>query len=181
MSGIIKASRSVSQGGMYGQTVQDGGLLGFLGNVGKAALKGAAGFLTAGPAGAAVGVASQFIGGGSKGGPPARIPTNVPALPTPGILGGIQRVVPGGKSGYVSAAPAEGMRGYHLNKSDYFLKDGTYVPKGSRWVKNRRRDPLNPRALRRAISRIDAGKVWQAKLREVETGKYTKAGKRKAR
>jgi len=70
--------------------------------------------------------------------------------------------------------------GYHLNKADYFLRDGTFVPKGTRYVKNRRRDPLNPRALRNAIARVDAGKTWQGKLREIETGKYTKAGAKKS-
>lgn len=69
--------------------------------------------------------------------------------------------------------------GWHPNKSSYFLKDGTYVPAGSRCVRNRSRDPLNPRALRRAIGRIDAGKKWQAKLAEIETGKHTKSGRRK--
>jgi len=26
---------------------------------------------------------------------------------------------------------------------------------------------------------VDAGKVWQGKLREIETGRYTKAGSKK--
>ena len=83
--------------------------------------------------------------------------------------------------GESASMPATGMqpKGYHANKSSYWLNDGTYVPKGSRWVKNRHRNPLNPRALRRAVGRIDAGKIWQSKLREVETSKFTKAGNRK--
>jgi len=44
--------------------------------------------------------------------------------------------------------------GYHANKTSYFLKDGTYVPRGSRCVRNRRRNPLNFRALNRSISRV---------------------------
>jgi hypothetical protein len=71
--------------------------------------------------------------------------------------------------------------GFHPNKSDYFLRDGTFVAEGTRCVKNRRRDPLNPRALRSAIGRIDAGKQWQSKLREIETGRHTKAGTRKTK
>jgi hypothetical protein len=70
-------------------------------------------------------------------------------------------------------------KGFHLNKADYFLRDGTFVPKGSKWVRNRSRNPLNPRALQRAVARVDAGKTWQGKLHEIETGKYTKAGNRK--
>ena len=177
MSGIIKAARDVSQGGHYGQPVTDGGLLGFLGGVGKTLLRGAGGFLAGGPVGAAAGIASGFFGGQDRQPAPRGVPMGLPALPRPGIGGAIQRALPGGQSGFVSQGKPPG--GYHLNKSSYWLKDGTYVPKGTRWVKNRRRDPLNPKALRRAISRVDAGKVWQAKLRDIETGKYTKAGKRK--
>jgi len=48
--------------------------------------------------------------------------------------------------------------GEHPNKSSYFLKDGTFVPEGSRCVKNRRRNPLNPRAASSAISRLEGTK-----------------------
>lgn len=44
--------------------------------------------------------------------------------------------------------------GCHPNKSDYFLKGGTFVPAGTRCVSNRRRNPLNPRALDRAAGRL---------------------------
>lgn len=44
--------------------------------------------------------------------------------------------------------------GFRANKSDYWLKNGTYVPKGTRCVRIRRRNPLNPRALDRATSRV---------------------------
>lgn len=47
-------------------------------------------------------------------------------------------------------------KGHHLNRSSYFLRDGTFVPEGTRWVPNRTRNPANPRALRRAISRAKA-------------------------
>lgn len=43
--------------------------------------------------------------------------------------------------------------GHHLNKSSYFLRDGTFVPARSRWVRNRTRNNANGRALRRAIGR----------------------------
>ncbi len=54
------------------------------------------------------------------------------------------------------AADAGGIppRGYHLNKTAYFLRDGTFVPARSRYVRNRSRNNANGRALRRAIGRV---------------------------
>jgi hypothetical protein len=69
--------------------------------------------------------------------------------------------------------------GMHPNKSDYFLKDGTFVPAGTKCVKNRRRNPMNPRALDRAIGRMNGAKRLQSKLREFSTDKFTAAGKEK--
>ncbi len=46
-----------------------------------------------------------------------------------------------------------GCPGYHANKSGHWTASG-YVPKGSKWVKNRRMNPLNPRAARRSIRRL---------------------------
>lgn len=53
--------------------------------------------------------------------------------------------------------PAAGScpKGFKLNKSDYFLKDGTYVPAMSRCVRYRSMNPLNPRALRRGLRRAE--------------------------
>ena len=53
-----------------------------------------------------------------------------------------------------AAAGVQCPSGCHPNKSDYFLRSGEFVPARSRCVRNRRRNPLNPRALDRAISRI---------------------------
>jgi len=58
--------------------------------------------------------------------------------------------------GEMQAAPSMG--GYHLNKTGYFLRDGTYVPPLSKWVKNRRRNPGNMRALSRSLGRIKSAK-----------------------
>jgi len=44
--------------------------------------------------------------------------------------------------------------GCHANKADYFLKSGSFVAAGTRCVTNRRRNPLNPRALDRAAGRL---------------------------
>jgi hypothetical protein len=169
----IKSARLSAQGASrMGAT--SGGLLSSIGHFVGTIAKGAIGLATGGPGGAISAVTGSLTGGGGGGGFP--VPTNVPALPTPGVKGTVQRFLPGGQSGYVSAAEP---KGHHLNKTAYFLKDGTFVPEGSRYVKNRRRNPLNPRALRHAVSRIDAGKIWQSKLHEISTAKYTAAGTRK--
>jgi len=56
------------------------------------------------------------------------------------------------------------LRGYRLNKSDYFLKSGEYVPAGTRYVKIRRRNPANARATSRAISRVKSAKKYAKSL-----------------
>lgn len=88
----------------------------------------------------------------------------------PGIGGAIARFLPGGSTGLIVAPGAVGAgcpTGSHLNKSSYFLMDGTFVPKGSRCVANRRRNPLNPRAFDRALGRITAAKKFGARLGRV--------------
>lgn len=57
--------------------------------------------------------------------------------------------------------------GYRLNKTDYFLKSGQYVPAGTRIVKKRRRNPLNPRAASRAMSRLTSAKKAMSSLNRV--------------
>ncbi len=54
--------------------------------------------------------------------------------------------------------------GCHPNKSEYCLKNGSRVLKGTRCVRNRRRNPLNPRALDRAISRISSAQNAVSRL-----------------
>lgn len=44
--------------------------------------------------------------------------------------------------------------GHHMNRSSYHLMDGTFVPEGSRCVKNRTRNPYNKRAATRAAGRL---------------------------
>jgi hypothetical protein len=50
------------------------------------------------------------------------------------------------------------MSGYHLNKHGYYTKGGHYVAPRSKQVKNRRRNPLNPRALHRSLARLHSAK-----------------------
>jgi len=128
------------------------------------------------PIGAPVSIASQVPTNGRMNG--RRM---VPVLPKPGVIPQFERLFPGGATGLEVAINGNGAcpSGSHPNKSDYFLKTGEFVAKGSRCVKNRRRNPLNPRALTRAVARIDAGKIWQGKLHEISTGKFTAAGTRK--
>lgn len=61
--------------------------------------------------------------------------------------------------------------GYRPNKSDYFLKDGTFVAAGTRCVKVRRRNPLNPRALDRAMSRMTSAKRAAKKIGRISIRK----------
>jgi hypothetical protein len=62
--------------------------------------------------------------------------------------------------GELQAPPqaAGSVGGYHLNKTGYFLKSGEWIPPLSRWVKNRRRNPGNMRALSRSLGRIKSAK-----------------------
>ena len=59
------------------------------------------------------------------------------------------------------------MGGYHLNKSSYFLMDGTFIEAGTKWVKNRRRNPGNMRALSRSLGRIKSAKRMTAALSKI--------------
>ncbi len=79
--------------------------------------------------------------------------------PTPGIAGTMQRMIPGGATGFQAPPPQIGtVGGYHLNKTGYFLRDGTFIPPLSKWVKNRRRNPGNMKALSRSLGRIKSAK-----------------------
>lgn len=91
---------------------------------------------------------------------------SVPVVPTPGVRGAVQRALPGGATGYEVMMPGS-VSGYHLNKTDYFLRDGTFVPAGTKLVKNRRRNPLNPRAASRAISRLESAKKAASRMNAI--------------
>ena len=90
-------------------------------------------------------------GGGGNGGPAPDLPPPPGPLPPP--LPPAQQI--GGcapRAGAVAAVlcPA----GCHPNKSGYFLKGGTFIAPKTKCVRNRRRNPLNPRALDRAAGRL---------------------------
>ena len=71
--------------------------------------------------------------------------------------------------------PAQGPRppGYRLNKTAFYRRDPmndntvTYIPKGTVWVKSRRRNPANARATSRAIGRIKSAKKMAKALSQV--------------
>lgn len=196
MSASIKAARASVEGRPSpGVPRGDPGFFSGLAGAFKGGFKG----LTGGPAGVLTGAASGFKEGFGKApvvtrgiGTFPRLPDpirmaiqQVPQTiePAPGIRAALERALPFGKTGLqvaTNGVNGVGPKGFHLNKSSYFLKDGTFIDKGTMFVKNRRRNPLNPRALRNAIGRVDAGKIWQGKLNEITTAKFTSAGNRKA-
>lgn len=133
----------------------------------------AVGSVLPGPVGAvASGVGSLIAGKKTTGSSVAvPIPTTVkapaqqiPQIPAPGVVGAVQRFVPGGATGMM---PAQLYRGYHYNKSYMnFLRaqsegrahqDPMAEPRvKNQVVKNRRMNPANAKALRRAIRREQA-------------------------
>jgi len=62
--------------------------------------------------------------------------------------------VPGQARALLAAGGETCPKGHHLNKSGYFLSNGSHVPALSRCVKNRRRNNDNGRAAMRAARRL---------------------------
>lgn len=92
--------------------------------------------------------------------------------------GGIQSpfgpAAPSSGGGAVATQAVAGLLcppGFHPNRSEYFLKNGTRVPAGSRCVRNRRMNPLNPKALNRTGRRLRAAKQAARFLQKVEVPK----------
>lgn len=184
MSARMKLARAVRQGdpartmmrampGVGYRRQGDPGLFGFLGKAIGGAVKGVSRLAGAlpGPAGFVGSALGSVLGTKAARG---NIPTlglqSGSGLPQPGFGNFMERVLPFGQTGrtthYTRAEGPPGP-GYHLNKTDYHLKDGTFVPKQSVWVKNRRRNPLNPRALDRAMGRITSAKNAAGKLSRI--------------
>lgn len=92
-------------------------------------------------------------------------------VPVPGARGVLERMVPGGRTGTM-ACPS----GFHPNKTAYHTKSDGFVEVGSKCVKNRRRNPLNPRAASRAIQRIESAKKATVRLQRI-TIKCPRCGK----
>jgi hypothetical protein len=114
---------------------------------------------------------------------PSIFPTS---LPTPdsikvtgkGVISPIGTVGSAGATAYYSpqgqpagATEKCAIQGYHLNKSRYAVVNGGdpyVVEAGTKCVKNRRRNALNPRALNRAVSRVAAAKKYAKMLDRIE-------------
>ncbi len=163
MSLTVKTAMANRAPGKGMPGVGDPGLFGTIGSLFKGAAKVASNI--PGPIGWGASAVNKFVGGSSTNasGSVTRMPA-FPQAPASGMLAAAQRFVPGGETGMEAiGSPA----GYHVNKSDYFLKDGTFIPAGSRWVKNRRRNPLNPRAASRAVGRIESLKKATARFSNI--------------
>lgn len=132
----------------------DPGLFSSIGSFLKGGVRTGVGFLTGGVGGAIA--ASGVLGRPSPQQPRAiaspgpqvgsLVPPTLPMIVRPqGIAVGPQAPM-GGMQGVPP-------RGYHLNKSGYFLKSGEYVAPQSRYVRNRTRNFANGKALNKAIGR----------------------------
>lgn len=176
MSLAMKRARFATQGGLSGN-VQAGGFGSFFGGLAEAA----AGTLpVVGPGiTAAINLTRRrgSAGGAKKPGPPGlTLPGFTPGEPTRLSQQRFnQRQQVASTNGQAAVACPSG---FHPNRSSYFTLAG-FVPKGTRCVKNRRRNPMNAQALDRAIRRVDAGKGLQGKLAEITTKKWTASGKKK--
>lgn len=152
LGGILSVGGSILGGSLGGKLTQIGGILGGGGlpsvptTLPGGAPNGNTGGITAtGTAGG--GCINTAIGsicaGGSLGAGQFQGPGNGQLPVMTGVTGGSSSV----------AVPGACMRGYHLNKTGYWTSQG-YVAPGTKLVRNRRRNPLNPRALSRSLSRI---------------------------
>lgn len=140
-----------------------GGLIKGVGKVAGGLLKTAGGIVP-GPVGGVLGTVGGIIAPsrpsayGALTIPPISISGSLPAFPGAPTVGlslpqGYTPGFPGGGAMGAAAGGAVKPSGYHLNKSGYFLKTGAYVAPGTRWVRNRRMNAANGRALRRSIRR----------------------------
>jgi hypothetical protein len=143
-------------------------------------IKGAVGGLvTGGPLGAVGGAVTGFMGG-SKTGPSAT--SAAPPLPPmrtlqeqvrfqqngtrpPTMRERVEMTLPGGRSGTEGLTEEQrragraSSPGYHWNKSGYYLKGGSYIWPGTKEVRNRRMNPLNPSAVKKSMTRLGRAKT----------------------
>jgi len=130
-------------------------------------------------------VGGGFMGSGASPACPPGQSRSLAQIPAPGALAAIQRFLPGGQTGMMDPSQFEvttamlagkptGWPGYHWNKSGYFLMSGEYVPAGTRAVRNRRRNPCNPRAVSRALSRVKSAKRFAKSISHVSIRKRSR-------
>ena len=168
MSLAVKQARFQARG--------DPGLFGSIGKFIGGAAKIVGGILP-GP----LGIAARFAGGllaptptsmrqGFVGPPRPTSPAGRDLLAQQGRLnmfGGLAPAVAVAAAGQARGAGLACPKGMKPNKSDYFLKSGQFVPAGTRCVSIRYRNPLNPRAADRAISRLESAKKAVTRLNRI--------------
>lgn len=76
-------------------------------------------------------------------------PPPIPVTPVPGITGGLQRLIPGGATGYEVVPPTGGRRPGDTGRIGHFKKDGTWTNRA-----RPRMNVTNVRALRKAGRRV---------------------------
>ena len=146
-------------------------------------IKGAAtGLVTGGPLGAIGGAIGGFTGASRDPAPPQITPMLNPRSPFQSAPTGIRvgGLGPGGAAPYIGldrsgggASPAQragkpsGTPGYHWNKSGYFLKSGQWIEAGTKEVRNRKMNPLNPRAVKTSMTRLGRAKTASKDLSRV--------------
>ena len=118
--------------------------------IGGAVLKGALGI-----PGAVIG---EVISGGGRQQPPVFVPPRGAPAITAGTALKFGVAAGGAAAGFAAARNGAVVcpSGYHLNRSSYFLRDGTFVPEGTRMVRNRSRNPYNKKAATKASGRLKA-------------------------
>ena len=158
MSAAIKMARAGYQG--------DPGLFSFLGKVGRGVVGAATGFATGGISGGLRGAVSPFVSVGATT-PPPRSYARPMALAMPPQTNGGGRIridplaaLPGGRPFITRDVAVDGKApgGFHWNKSSYYTQSEGWIEKGTKLVKNRRRNPGNIKAASRSLSRVIATK-----------------------
>ena len=166
MSLAVKRARFVATG--------DPGLFGSIGKFIGGAAKTIGGII-GGPVGYGLRTLGGLVAPTTRGGMPVSFVGPRPTSPAGRDLLASQgrllngRLVPTEHQvGAVPVGPAMACPpGMRANKSSYFLRDGTFVPKNSRCVAVRRRNPGNSRANDRAIGRIESAKKMAARLSRI--------------
>jgi len=130
-----------------------GGLFDVLGKVAKGISGAVGGFVSGGPLGAIKGAATAVLAKPAAQPIPFQ-PMNqlapIPVTPVPGITGGLQRLIPGGATGYeVVPNVGGGRRPGDTGRVGHFKKDGTWTNRA-----RPRMNVTNVRALRKAGRRV---------------------------
>jgi len=123
----------------------DPGWLSSIWKVVKKPLRTVVGGMIGGPVGA-------FVAGAAGGAAGARAPATTPATTPPGGMIGGAVSFPGGTTvSLAGALPSHAAIGAHM-PAGYHLRKDKRLP--AKWVRNRRMNIANPRALRKAMRRV---------------------------